>query len=35
MTSAGKTSFAPGLPAVFEQHGIRVGVALFIEALGR
>ena len=31
----GQDQLAPGLPAVFEQHGIRVGVALFIEALGR
>jgi hypothetical protein len=31
----GPEQLAPGLSAVFEQHGIRVGVALFIEALGR
>ena len=28
-------ALAPGLPAVFEQHGVRVGVSLFLEALGR
>ena len=26
---------APGLPKLFEQHGVRVGVVLFLEALGR
>ena len=25
----------PGLPELFEQHGVRVGVVLFLEALGR
>ena len=31
----GLLSLAPGLPRVFEQHGVRVGFALFAEALGR
>jgi hypothetical protein len=31
----GLLSLAPGLPRVFEQHGARVGFALFVEALGR
>ena len=31
----GQDQLVRGLPAVFEQHGVRVGVSLFIEALGR
>ncbi|MEO5739766.1 MAG: hypothetical protein ABIS29_04135 [Vicinamibacterales bacterium] len=31
----GQSSLVPGLPSVFEQHGIRVGVALFTTVLGR
>ena len=31
----GQVPLAPGLPAVFEQHGIRVGVSLFLLGLGR
>ena len=31
----GQTRLAPGLPSVFEQHGIRVGFMVFAEALGR
>ena len=31
----GQNQLAPGLPTVFEQHGIRFGVALFIEPFGR
>jgi hypothetical protein len=32
---AGVLRLAPGLPRVFEQHGVRVGFSLFAEALGR
>ena len=35
MTMRGQAALAPGLPAIFEQHGVRVGVVLFMEALGR
>ena len=31
----GLLNLAPGLPRVFEQHGVRVGFALFVEPLGR
>ena len=31
----GQAGLAPGLPSVFEQHGIRVGFTLFVEPLGR
>lgn len=31
----GQEQFVRGLPPVFEQHGVRFGVALFIEPLGR
>ena len=31
----GLLNLAPGLPRVFEQHGVRLGFALFAEALGR
>ncbi len=31
----GQSSLAPGLPSVFEQHGVRLGLTCFIEALGR
>lgn len=31
----GQSSLVPGLPSVFEQHSIRVGVALFTTVLGR
>ena len=31
----GLLNLAPGLPRVFEQHGVRIGFALFAEALGR
>ena len=31
----GQTGLAPNLPSVFEYHGVRVGVVLFIEALGK
>ena len=31
----GLLSLSPGLPRVFEQHGVRVGFTLFAEALGR
>jgi hypothetical protein len=31
----GQSSLVPDLPAVFKQHGIRVGLTLFIEALDR
>jgi hypothetical protein len=30
-----QAGFAPDLPAIFERHGVRVGVVLFIETLGR
>ncbi len=31
----GQSSLAPGLPSLFEQHGVRIGLTLFTEALGR
>ena len=31
----GLLNLAPGLPRVFEQHGVRVGFTLFVDALGR
>jgi hypothetical protein len=32
---AEQARLAPGLPSVYEQHGIRVGFTLFAQALGR
>ena len=31
----GQAAFSPGLPSVFEQHGVRVGVVLFVDTLSR
>ena len=31
----GQAALSPGLPSVFEQHGVRLGAVVFLEALGR